>query len=231
MYGIKNKVCPFIGEGVLSGAAWGAAFAGVSASIEGIKNYREGYGFGTNDGRVTSMVHDAVEDYTSKIDPIKAQNTLDFIKKRYKLNGVKFTYDEKLPDFGSTNLSTGDVRIGPGAFDNGYTGWRDPSILKATMAHEFGHSTIDRIMKGGRLTWKSGSGAGWNFGDGAIGYESEIRLAAKMHINPKSLRSTINSSSSWSYGGRTLLNQQPWNPIWYSGTLKNKWLYLIPKRF
>jgi hypothetical protein len=76
------------------------------------------------------------------------------------------------------------LRIGPAAFDNGYTGWRDPSILKATMAHEFGHSTIDRIMKGGRWSWKSGSGAGWNFGDGAIGYESEIRLAAKMHIIP-----------------------------------------------
>ena len=122
------------------------------------------------------------------------------------------SYDVNLEDWGSTNLTTGNIRIGNSAFDSS-------DHLKTTIAHEYYHSVKDRIydfIKGG-FKWISDRTMSWNGYDGSIGYRGEIELSGKMHIRLKFLRKYDNG--------------QPLNPVWYSKEVKGKFWHIIPKRF
>jgi hypothetical protein len=135
------------------------------------------------------------------------------------------TYDATLTDYGVTELTTGNIRIGPAAFSS-------PDYLKATVIHEYGHSVLDRVFSGGKWAWSSPESA-WNYRDGIIGYKQEIIQSGKMHIGRKVLSATaIAPGRTWFYGSTTLSGVLPLNPVWYAkGVVKNKWFHLLPRRF
>ncbi|WP_317039889.1 RHS repeat-associated core domain-containing protein [Chryseobacterium kwangjuense] len=148
-------------EGALPGAITGAAFAVATSGIEMIKNYKDGYGFKTNTGVVKSLVNQA--NVNGTIDSIAAQRAIDFVQNRYNLKDAKMTYDGTYDGFGVTNLTTGNIRIGDTAFISA-------SMFKATISHEYYHSTLDRIYtldKG--YTWADPRGIFSR--DGYLGYK------------------------------------------------------------
>lgn len=199
-----------IWQGMANGAAYGAAFAAVTTTIEASVNAAQGYGFGTNDGRVGKMV-DEYNNAAAADKATKAGNAIKYAQKKYGLDNVTMNYDPAELDYAATDGITGVVGVGPSAFDS-----RD--LFKATLVHEAAHSLKDRIFDA------SGKFTGWKYDpyvspdpdlvdDGPIGYANEIYNAGRMHIN---------------YGGF-----KPYNSLWqyWDNSKGNKWLLLIPQRF
>jgi len=186
----------------------GGSFAALSAGIESVENYSEGYGFGTNDGRLGLMLKRYAGAKGTQNETSLADKAISFVQKRFGLTKVLMGYNPDLSDYGVTHLPSGNVEIGPAAFEN-------ISMLKATVIHEFSHSTLNRVFMGNRWTWNLPDRAAWNMNDGTTGYRSEIINSGRMHIHPSS------------FGTKDHII----NPVWYSGTLKNKWFYTIPLRY
>ncbi len=219
-----------LGQGMLTGAAVGAAFAGVSASIEGIRNYRDGYGFGTNDGRVKKLVDDAVLDYVGTVDPAKAQIAIDFTVKRYDLGLTNYRYDAAaVPDGIAAVTTRKEVLVGPLSFKS-FQNVKAHQIFKSTMAHEWGHAYYDYFLPASSES-VPGPRAAWNHNDGSNGYRSEFLQAGNMHISRRVVTTIIPSLNSWTYGSKIIRAGQPLNPLWHTGTVNNRWKYFIPWRF
>jgi len=194
-------------QGAITGAITGAAFATITSGIEMVRNYRDGYGFKTNSGVVNNLVNQA--NAGGKIDAVAAQKAIDFAQKRYGLGNMSMEYDSTLDDWGSTNVDTGNIRIGDSAFSSA-------SMFKATISHEYYHSANDRNydMKTGKYSWK---GTRRFNPDGQIGYEGEIKLAGKLHTGWSALGAKVKGEA---------LNQ-----IWTNKSFFNKIFSTIPSRF
>jgi hypothetical protein len=209
-----------------SAALLGGGFAALSSGIESLKNYKDGYGFGTNQGRLNSMVKDYKHWMGTEFESMNASTAIGFVKERYGLTGVDFLFNKSEENYGVTFLETGNVEIGRAAFESS-------SMLKATMIHEFGHSTVDRVLVSGSWKWNFNNPASWNYGDGITGYSNEIYNAGRMHIATSALsKLTYVSGFNWSYGSTIFKNQFVVNPVWYAGgIISAKWRFLIPQRF
>ncbi len=174
-----------IGKGALQGAAIGAAFAAATSGAEAYGNYRQGHGFRTDEGVINNYIRSA-----------KYDKAIDFVQENYGLNGVNMNYDANLnndPKYVNatavTNPQTGDVRVGPYSFGSA-------DVLKRSVVHEYGHSTLDRVIgSNGRFTWKyppksfPTSNATIN-GDGPIGYAQEIYNSGRMNISRSVMQRT-----------------------------------------
>jgi len=191
-----------IKKGMLFGAAAGATFESVTSGIEAYGNYRNGHGFRTDIG--------VIKNY-SKLG--NYDQAIDFVQAKYRLTGVNMTYDATLRQYGITDPLTGDVLIGNRAFDS-------PSLLKATAVHEYGHSTLDRVLDstGKFIGWKYpigsySSGHSLLSGDGPIGYAQEIRNAGIMKISRSALKDSYLNPlwREWnrSLGGSLFINVLP----------------------
>jgi RHS repeat-associated protein len=194
-------------KGMLYGAAIGAGFAALQSGIEAYGNYHEGYGFRTNDDLLNRLVKNA--NVNGAIDPANAQKAIDFVQLRYKLTGTNITYDKTPGAYGETYLN-GNIKIGNAAFGS-------PSLLKATMIHEYTHYFSDRIFGNGKWQWDLKNASTSNYNDGVRGYGSEIRNSGRMHINVKTLK-MLNPDQSYA------------NPLWHQKNIL-KYLYTIPRRF
>jgi len=213
-------------DGAGKAAILGGAFAAVTSGIESVRNDNDGYGFGTNKGRLDAMI----DDYNSAVGPSNKLTTgnraISFVKDRYGLSNANFSFNLNESNFGSTALSSGDISIGSAAFQSS-------SIFKATMIHEYWHSTVDRVLQNGRWSFALDRQGYWNNQDGVGAYASEIRNAGRMHISSKALSQvSFLRGNSWTYGSTSMSGSFLVNPVWYAkGVIKSKWWYLIPKRF
>lgn len=192
------------GSGFVNGAKIGALFAAGTSGIEAGINAISGHGFRLNEG--------VIKNYTKSG---MYQDAIDFVQAKYNLSGTSMTYNSSLPEYGVTHPGTGAIEIGPIAFNS-------PSLLKATIVHEYGHLVLDR------LTTSSGAFSGWAYpsgsfsaidatlaADGPLGYAQEIYSAGRMKTGLKALYTD--------------------NPLWkeWSRSLGggSKWKYVIPMRF
>jgi RHS repeat-associated protein len=200
-------------QGMASGAAYGAAFAAVTTTIEASVNAAQGYGFGTNDGRVAGMVDEYQKAATPADKVTKANNAIRYAQRKYGLGNVTMNYDPTELDYAVTLPQTGFVNVGPSAFDNA-------GLFKASLIHEAGHSLKDRLVdaNGNFTGWRYPSGGYASTDptlvkDGPIGYANEIYNAGRMHINYREFK--------------------PYNNLWkfWDNSKGNKWLLLIPQRF
>ncbi len=194
-----------VGKGMINGALMGAAFAAITSGIEAYGNYKNGHGFRTDVG--------VIKHYTKLGEFDKA---ISYVQNRYGMTGVSMKYDKLLKgkDYGITDPYTGNVSIGPDAFES-------PSLLKATIVHEYGHSVYDRILdaNGNFVRWRYQPGSYHSSSsllaaDGPIGYAQEIYNSGRLHIALSDLRKA--------------------NPLWFEWSTKiggSKWFHLIPRRF
>jgi hypothetical protein len=144
--------------------------------------------------------------------------------------GAGVTLRQKLLNTTFTPLEgeVGDVFIFQKAFDN-------LDLLKATIAHEAGHSV--RALQGNHVKKDA---TGWNFDDGVDGYINEFNYAGKMHINSKVLSqlSPTSPNQFWMFPSKingkfiSFTGKEPLNPLWYSGNqyIKHKWQLTLPRR-
>lgn len=159
-----------IGQGMLYGGIAGGAFAAVTSGIEAHGNYRKGYRFRTD--------HGVINNYTRAG---QYQKAINFVQDRYNLTGPNMAYDPNLNDYGVTYLISGNIEIGSVAFSS-------PSMLKATIIHEYTHSVSDRIFVNNKWQWNLDRSASWNYSDGVRAYASEIYHSGAMNISTKVLR-------------------------------------------
>lgn len=204
-----------------SAALWGGAFAALSSGIESLKNYKDGYGFGTNEGRLREFISDYTSSLGTSYEKLNADNAMGFVKERYGLKGARFIYDQSgavtLGNYGVTppNVSS-DIFIDRIAFKN-------PSILKATLVHEYGHLMLDKIIQNGQFigwTYNNYSNSLNNstlFVDGPLGYAQEIYNSGNLHLSPSFLKSAANNNPLYS--------------IWNSSKYGSKLFYSLPRRF
>lgn len=208
-------------DGMGAAALWGGGFAALSSGIESIKNYKDGYGFGTNKGRLNEMIKDYKASLGTQAENINANTAIGFVKERYGLDGANFFYDknsfETAGAYGVTTPdATNNIFIDPKAFGSS-------SLLKATLVHEYGHLMLDKIVAGGQFM-------GWRYNnyanslnnatlstDGPLGYAQEIYNSGKMHISPSFLKSAVNNN--------------PLYRIWNSSKYGSKLFYALPRRF
>ncbi|GAA4159078.1 hypothetical protein GCM10022217_21220 [Chryseobacterium ginsenosidimutans] len=194
-------------DGAIVGAITGAAFAAVSSGVEMYKNYKDGYGFKTNTGVVKNLVSKA--NVNGTIDDAAAQKAIDYVTKKYGMKGAKFTYDSSETDYGVTDPITGDIAIGPAAFDSA-------DFLKATTVHELGHSLLDRVLdtSGNFTDWAYPQGS-FNSSnstlseDGPLGYAQEIYNAGRLNIGIKALLPKENPLLWTTWGLSKIFNLVP----------------------
>ncbi|MCG7501719.1 FG-GAP-like repeat-containing protein [Tenacibaculum sp. Mcav3-52] len=208
-----------IWNGLKSGALWGAAFATVTSGIEATQNAIKGHGFRTNEGVLKKYIKTG-----------KYKSAMNYVQDTYKLEGPNYYYDSELEHLGVTNTD-GSIGIGIDAFESS-------DILKSTMAHEYGHYINDIAVHNGEKVLKIYGRAEWNNYDGTSGYKEAIKRSGEMNIGIKTLKRLKYFESNpewvniWEYGNTVMLNEAPYNPVWYAkGVLKNKWWYTLPKRF
>ncbi|MBO9563069.1 MAG: VCBS repeat-containing protein [Niastella sp.] len=213
---------PFF-QGAGTAAIIGGAFAAVTSGIESYKNWKDGYGFGTNDGRVKQFVkaYKAAVPGSAAQDAI-ADRAVDFVQLRYGMTGVNMTYNQAQPDYGETDEITGNIEIGPPAFTSS-------SYLKYTVVHEYGHSVYERILDahGNFVRWRYGPDNFRSFSNSTLDTDGPLAYSMEF-LNAGRLRAGI-------------LPLQRDNPLWTNYTLFKdmsnnnflnfKWLYLIPRRF
>ena len=195
------------GKVILWGAATGAAFAGITSGVESYGNYKNGYGFRTNEGVISNYLKNN-----------QYQDAIDFVQKKYgmslgsKGNNVSMKYNATLQEYGITDPVTGNIEIGPAAF-------KSSSELKATLVHEYGHSVRDRMLdaNGKFIRWeypigKFNSSNATLVTDGPIGYANEIFNAGRLNIKVQYLAPN-------------------YNPLWSEWNKGFKWLYTTPQRY
>lgn len=183
--------------------------ATISSGIEAIKNYQCGFGFRTNEGALRNLRVN-----NRYIDAIK------YVQEKYGLSSkVKIKFAKSLKkSYGVTDLSTGDIYIGPGAFQSN-------SLLKATIVHEYGHSILGRINVNGNWTWRypqlsyNVTNKTLSF-DGPLGYAQEIFNKGRMKINLSAIR---NPKLNPLYN--------IWNLVTPGKYFARRWQFSIPLRF
>jgi RHS repeat-associated protein len=155
-----------MGKSALYGAAIGGLFAAATSGIESIKNARDGYGFGTNEGRLRH--------YFKKKD---IKNLSALLDERYgidsRLEIAAEAFDEinaTRPNgkyvFGAADIENNRILLANEAFD-------DLNIFKATVVHEYAHLKLDFNELGEFI----------RDGDGLNGYLNEFRNQGKLKIN------------------------------------------------
>lgn len=145
---------------------------------------------------------------------------LEAIQEKYGLSSkVKIKFAKSLEkSYGATDLSTGDIYIGPGAFQSN-------SLLKATIVHEYGHSILGRINVNGNWTWRypqlsyNVTNKTLSF-DGPLGYAQEIFNKGRMKINLSAIR---NPKLNPLYN--------IWNLVTPGKYFARRWQFSIPLRF
>ncbi len=209
---------PFF-QGGGKAALLAGVFSVVTSGIEAYKNWQDGYGFGTNTGRLDKMVDDYSKSIGTSNELTNANRAIGFVQKRYDLGAAFFSYNPTLSAYGRTFKATGLIDIGKRAFISS-------SMLKATMIHEYWHATVDRFT--GLL-----GAAEWNYGDGIGAYSSEIMNSGRMHISSSALsKVTFSEGEVWSFGSKLIQGSTFTNPVWYAnGVVNFKWWFQIPKRF
>jgi RHS repeat-associated protein len=207
-------------QGAGTAALFGGAFALLSSGIEAFRNWNDGYGFNTDRGALNRMVKDYNSSVGLETEISKANRAMEFVQNRYGMDGAKFNYDQysKMTegDFGATARdATNNAFIDPSAFKNS-------SILKATMVHEYGHVMLDKIIAEGRFYGMRGPYSG-RFKipvletDGPNGFAQEIYNSGRLHLKPSFLRSSINSNPLYNL----------WNPNYHGWRAQ----YILPRRF
>lgn len=196
-------------QGMLYGGIAGGVFAAITSLPESLKNWKEGYGFGTNIGRFSKMVGGAVSGGT--VDSMRAQDALDFWANRF--GGPQLNYSAT----GSPSTSvTGRITISGQKFIDGV------GHVKRAIAHEMGHYVHN-------LNWDNGEVGGaisnlrfinldrsmYN-GDGIYGYNSAIMNVGRYHIGYSAISNGLTAPLV--------------APAWQNYGL-SKWFQLIPKRF
>lgn len=206
---------PFF-QGAFTAGAIGGAFAAITSGLESYRNMHEGYGFGTNDGRITKMLKD--KNYNGAID---------FIKKRFGMNNANWhteyggkAYEKDLKG----NTVAAITQLNPKADElDVTTGFSTYSIksanaLKGTVAHEYGHFRNFRKIDG---IWQSPNSGftGFFLEEFVDGYQNEINMASSMHISPNHLGRTIKIPDNFlphitSSGKIWPAGIIPGNPVW-----------------
>jgi RHS repeat-associated protein len=200
-----------IGQGILKGAVSGAAYAAAFAGVESVTNWAEGYGFGTNDGRLSKMV-EAVKDKDGfmGVNKQRATDVLAYWRKKYGGPEIHYSYFGK-DGSAWTNPITGEIEVVPDDFLHG------AGALKRTLVHETAHHYKSLIWQNGTPTGKVRyEGTDIIPGHGTIGYYDAIRQAGKYHVG---------------YGAITDVQKVTGlvRTAWKSFDWK-KWWYLIPRR-
>ena len=201
-----------INRAALNGAIMGASFASFNSLIEASRNCVNGNGFGTSEGLTKhAFKHASRQEAIEKMQDVYGMR-IDLKTGK----NVKMTYDGSYTDeYGKTNLFTGDITIGPLAYESF-------DEFKATIVHEYAHSTLDRVLDA------NGIGIGWKynkysvkgidsplFKDGPLGYANEINNGGILQIKPSYFLNPDNNLM--------------WD-IW-SKEAGSKWGYIIPSRY
>ena len=219
--GISNL---FDGEGFFKGAIGAGLIAGgiaaVSSTIESLKNLRDGYGFGTDDGRFNYLLREA-NDATAKnlkfpmpggVNYSKAKRAAEFWNLRFGGPKVKFSplggYNFGRPmvdQFNEIDIPYNEIRFGP-------------RNIRSTIAHERAHVFKTMIWENGRFIPDLSTVINTDIipGHGTIGYFDAIRDAGKFHTGFRILIDKINHTE-W--------NKDAWKAFGWK-----KWLYQIPLR-
>jgi RHS repeat-associated protein len=221
-----------VGKGALYGAATGAIFATVQSTSQSIKNYREGYGFGTHDGVFNRMVDEAVVD--GAVDARKAQKALDFWTDRFGGPALDLGHGGDSWTYYNDYNNRITVHISEQRFLGGGVS------VRRSIAHEHGHYVKNVVWQDGKvggtaIDFKSGKKAAFN-GHGWDGYRETVRYSGRYHIGKKTIEG---------YGqGLTDLQRAHYSHAWsqyptqYSSSKfgkfiqsKARYYYMIPRRF
>ncbi|MFL5384869.1 MAG: RHS repeat-associated core domain-containing protein [Longimicrobiaceae bacterium] len=202
-------------EDIARGAGWGGVmgggFATLNSGMQAARNWRDGYGFLTNEGAVRYLVgqHNAAVGGGWRAAGNRA---IAFIQSRYGMADVPMTYRRTPGAFGVT-YPNGNILISGSAFAR-------PELLKLTMIHERGHSLFDRDPTS-VTGWACPREAPWNYGDGVTGYSQEILHAGRLQVGPGEIAAGVNP-----FFGHT------W-PFWRKFGWSTPWQYwyLIPRRW
>lgn len=211
-----------IGRGMLYGAVIGGAFATATSSIESFNNLKDGYGFGTDYGRFSSITRSG-----------NYQDALDYWHARYG-GGIMALGSENY-----TDLYTGEISISKSTFQKG------PNAARVAIIHEQGHYTKDIVTeitfsKGTKsdlpaieVNLKPRSGLKWSpqIGDFSMsGYNNVMNNSGKYNIGLKWIKGGdkyFNTIGNY-YTGRYF----PYNELhWKKSFGLEKWFNLIPRRF
>ena len=198
-----------IGQGALVGAAFGGGLAAGFSTVESIKNAKDGYGFGTNDGRFNKMTREAVSGGT--VNATKAQDALDFWVLRN--GGPKLNYTST----GSPSTDIyGNIKISGQKFIDGV------GHVRRSIAHEMGHYinnvNWDNGLVGGKVSnpkWVNLNRSVFR-GDGTYGYHGAIKNAGRYHVGLGAISDGITAPLV--------------APAW-QGFGWRKWWHLIPRRY
>lgn len=214
-----------IGQGMLYGAAIGGAFAFGQSSYQSIKNYKDYGMFGTNDGVFNRMVNDAFTGNTTTgaytIDPIKAQDALDFWQARNGGPSLSFAAGQS----NGTTDKFGNIKIGEGAFIGGHRAVREQ--ISHEMGHYINNVNWDKGVVGGKVSNPKFINLNQQYGgDGIYGYHGAIKGAGKYHTGLKMI------SNNTYYRPKTLWHtSNPHRSTAWQNYGWQKWFYLIPQRF
>lgn len=219
-----------IGQGMIYGAAIGGAFAAGQLTIESIKNYNQGYGFGTNVGRFNYLVRNTQEAH-------EMRNINDFNNAFSRLNAFgssRFGFNPNASFIESGSSST-DLfgQFGISFYYRTNTGdliRRSGASIRRSYVHEsdhlkniFYHRAVFDKDKGkfldpepyffrGNDLWTPTNNLGGLENHGTVGYFKAIEMSGKFHL-------------------RILEKIAPGTKIaWQQYGLK-KYYYAIPRRF
>ena len=165
-----------IGKGMLYGAVIGAAFATVTSGIESIGNAKDGFGFGTNEGRLKQFIK-----HEDKWDKLSS-----FMEKRYGISS-KIEFSEAFDDLNMNRLDD-ELVYGAADFDNNRIllareAYENSSLFKTTVVHEYAHLKFDFDNLGEYI-------GGDNHYNGLF---NEFRNSGRMHINMRKAYSFLNN--------------------------------------
>lgn len=215
-----------VGRAALVGGLTGGAFAALTSLPEAIRNYNDGYGFGTDLGRFKALTTKSVTGWNDaaglyEFDAEKMQKALDFWESRFGGPQLEFI---NVDDGGAeTDMRTGRITIDRAAASQGSKG------LKRSIVHETGHYNRSIIWKDGKV---GGTPTGrWRYDDvpgieetkrhGSIGYYDAIKGSGKYHIG---LKGGIAGGSL--HRMRTIGEKAYWQSFG-----PTKWFYAVPRRF
>jgi RHS repeat-associated protein len=198
-----------IGMTMLKGAIVGGAFATLTSGIESIKNASEGYGFGTNEGRLRALLKSKNMEKLSGFmnDRYGIDANLMHSKTLDKYN-VGREWKNKV--FGQADCEWNLIKLSRESLE-------DPNLFKTTVVHEYGHLKFDFNYANEFIGGIDGS----EFAkDGVNGYFNELRNAGRLHASIRSKYSFLNTNE-WSFVKKAFTNK----------TGNSYFFYALPQRF
>lgn len=213
-----------VGKGALKGGITGGAFALLTSLPEAIRNYNEGYGFGTDLKTFDKLAQKSIigADNAHQVfifDEAKMQNALDYWSSRF--GGPQLDFLNVDQGGASTNLETGQISIDVKSASQGSKG------LRRSIVHEIGHYNRS-------INWSNGPGSTiipgnphyenldmLNDHHGSIGYFDAIKGSGKYHIGfDAGIAGRAQNTFDMYHTG---LYWKLYGPT--------KWFYVIPRRF